>query len=124
MITKHTADWPQSKNETENKNNKKNTNEAIDIQVKTNDNHFLGPSDHLLEQQKATTEADLWKKERMAESNRQQQQKQNQLDCKRQCAEGDEQYRQQEVQRRAHQQLLQEQQVQEHQGERNNWEIR
>ena len=48
---------------TELNNNKNNNNKINDNPVKADNNHILGPSNHLLEQQQATAEVEHWEKE-------------------------------------------------------------
>ena len=90
---------------TEPNNNNTNNIKTNDNPAKVDDNRFLEPSVYLLEQTKATAEAEVerWEKERMEESGRQKQLKRQQLECEQQHIECDQQYQQQEVQRQAYQ---------------------
>ena len=88
--------------------------------MKANDNHILGSSDYLLEQQKEAAEVERWEKERMEESESQRQLKRQRLECERRQVESDCQSWQQKEQRRAHQQQQQEHQAQEHREEQLN----
>ena len=88
--SKPTADRRQSKNRTgkdttsETETNNKNNN---DNPTKADDSHILGPSDYLLEQQKAAAEVERREKERMEGSESRRQLKRQRLECERRQVE-------------------------------------